>query len=223
MNEQIFAETDQYIAERLGQESEAMLYARNMLAANGMPDASISANQGKFLQILAMSCGAKRILELGTLGAYSTLWLAAALPVDGKLITVEADLDHAAVARKVIDYAGLNKVIEIKEGNALDVLGHLEKEDPDPFDFFFIDADKPPYLEYVDYAIRLARPGSVIVADNVIRGGAVLNQASTDEKVKGVQRLNDALSAYENLTSTIIQNVGIKEHDGMVVAIVRKI
>ena len=150
----------------------------------------------------------------------NTIWLARALPDDGKLITIEFDELHAKVASGNIKNAGLGSKIEIRRGNALDILPKLEKEKEGPFDFIFIDADKPPYAEYFKWAVRLSRPGTIIVADNVIRNGQVLDNNSTDEKVIGVQRLNNMLAGMPEVTATIIQTVGVKEHDGMIVAVV---
>lgn len=217
-----FEQVDLYISKLLGQEDKALRDATALINSENIPNASVSPNQGKFLQVLALGCNAKNILELGTLGAYSTLWLAKALPKDGKIITIEFDLLHAQIARKNIENAGLTDKIELRLGAALDILPQLEKENLPPFDMVFIDADKPPYLEYVSWAIQLGRPGTIIVADNVIRNGKVLDEHSNDEKVKGVQRLNNWLADCPDLTATILQNVGIKEYDGMVVAVVNQ-
>lgn len=220
MNNELFERVDAYIAGLLGQEDKALSDATELIEARGIPNASISPNQGKFLQVLALACNAKRILELGTLGAYSTLWLAKALPKDGKVISIEFDPFHAEVARQNIANAGLSEQIELRQGSALDILPQLEGQAP--FDMVFIDADKPPYKEYFEWAIRLGRPGTVIVADNVIRNGKVLEPDSSDEKVRGVQRLNSWLANCNDVTATILQNVGVKEYDGMVVAVVNR-
>ena len=163
---------------------------------------------------------AQRILEIGTLAGYSTIWLARALPASGKLISIEADAHHAAVAKINLQHAGLGSIAEVRTGSALDELEQMVKDEVPPFDMIFIDADKPPYATYLDFAIRLGRKGTVIVADNVIRNGAVLDNASADEKVIGVQKVNRAAAADRRIAATIIQQVGIKEYDGMLVAVV---
>lgn len=163
-----------------------------------------------------------RNIQLGTLGAYSTIWLAKALPQDGKVISIEFDPFHYEIAKKNIKNAGLTAKVELRLGKALDILPELEKEHIEPFDMIFIDADKPPYTEYVQWAIKLGRPGSVIVADNVIRNGKILDPNSSDEKVQGVQRLNEMLENCPEVTATILQTVGVKEYDGMVVAVVNR-
>lgn len=169
---------------------------------------------------MAAACQAKKILELGTLGGYSTIWLARALPAGGKLISLEYEERYAAVARRNIELAGLSDRVEIRTGKALDLLPQLIAQNEGPFDLFFIDADKPPYTEYVQYALKLARPGSIIICDNVIRQGGVLDTNSGDDKVKGVQRLNAFLSHCKNVSATILQTVGTKDHDGMAIAVV---
>lgn len=219
MNNKLFEQVDQYISNLLGYEDEALIAATNSLAQAGMPAISISPNQGKFLQILALLANAKNILELGTLAGYSTIWMARALPPEGKLITLEYDPKHAAVAQQNIDRAGLTQQIDIRVGKALDILPDLQSEAP--FDMIFIDADKPPYAEYFQWAIRLSRPGTLIIADNVIREGKVLSEAPADEMVAGVQRFNNVLGASTDVTATIVQMVGMKDHDGMAIAVVK--
>lgn len=220
MNPSLFAQVDAYIADLVGQHDDVLTDALNAAEAAGLPSIAVSANQGKFLQVLARACGARRILEIGTLGGYSTLWLARALPPDGKLVTLEFEPKHAEVARANFVRAGLDGQIDLRLGKALDVLPQLEAEGAGPFDFIFIDADKPPYPEYFEWAVRLARPGALIVADNVIRGGRVLDPDSPDENVPGVRRLNAMLADNPAVTATILQTVGAKEHDGMVLAVV---
>ncbi len=220
MEDKLFMQVDEYISNLLAPVDDELGHAERATHAAGMPMINISPVQGKFLQVLAKMCNAKKILELGTLGGYSTIWLARAIPDDGEVITIEADPGYAEVARKNFEFAELHNKIDIRVGKALDVLPEIEKERLAPFDLIFIDADKPPYPEYFQWAIKLARPGSIIIADNVIREGAVLDENSTDEKVQGVRRLNQWLSGNKAVTATILQNVGIKEYDGMVVAVV---
>lgn len=220
MNLPLFAQVDAYIADLTGQHDDALTAALAASEAAGLPSIAVSANQGKLLQVLARACGARRILEVGTLGGYSTIWLARALPPDGKLVTLEFEPKHAEVARANFVRAGLDGQIDLRLGKALDLLPQLETEGAGPFDFIFIDADKPPYPEYFEWAVRLARPGALIVADNVIRGGRVLDPNSPDENVPGVRRLNAMLADNPAVTATILQTVGAKEHDGMVLAVV---
>lgn len=219
MTQQLVANVDTYIAQLTAPEDEALQQTDRSLAEAGLPAIAVSANQGKFLHVLARIANARRILELGTLAGYSTIWMARALPPNGKLITIEFDPHHANVAQQNLDRAGLSDVIEIRVGAALDVLPQLEAEGVEPFDMVFIDADKPPYPEYFDWAVRLCRPGALIVADNVIRNGAVLDENHPDERVQGVHRLNTSLTTRTDVSATILQLVGVKEYDGMVIAV----
>ncbi len=223
MNTDIFREVDTYISNLLAPEDKTLTDTIRSLDTEGLPQHSVSANQGKFLQVMAILCDARKILEIGTLGGYSTIWLARSLPDDGKVITMEFDPHHAEVARKNIENAGLTRKVELRVGSALDILPNIVAENEGPFDMIFIDADKPPYTEYFNYAVALSRPGTLIICDNVIREGKVLDINSTDEKVKGVQRLNKMPSENKNVTATIVQNVGIKEYDGMAIAVVNRI
>jgi caffeoyl-CoA O-methyltransferase len=220
MDTEIFESVDQYILKLVGGEDEALRAADRSIAEANMPPISVSANQGKFLHVLARTCGAKRILEIGTLAGYSTIWMARALPKDGKLISLEFDPNHARVAKANIERAGLSKVVDIRIGKAIELLPQLLANNEGPFDMIFIDADKPPYTEYFQWSLKLAHPGTLIVADNVIREGNVLDPNSTDDMVLGVRRFNDYLSQTQAVTATIIQTVGAKVHDGMALAIV---
>ena len=220
MNQKLFESVDKYINDLLVDEDEALIATEISIKESNIPQISISANQGKFLHILAKLCHAKKILEVGTLAGYSTIWLARALPKDGKLVTLEYDRHHANVAQTNITRAGLDDIVEIRIGKALDTLPAIEKEGIGPFDMIFIDADKSPYTEYFQWALRLSRSGTLIIADNVIREGKVLDPKSSDDMVKGVQRFNNELAKNEAVTATIIQTVGMKEHDGMAIAIV---
>ena len=220
MDQKLFEKVDQYISDLIAPQDEALLETARSIDEAGMPQISISPNQGKFLHVLALLCGAKNILEIGTLAGYSTIWMARALPPGGRLITIEFDPRHARVAQKNIDRAGLQSQVDIRVGKALDILPQLEAEGVGPFDMIFIDADKPPYTEYFQWALRLARPGTLIVADNVIREGKVIDPKSADEMVKGAQRFNAMLGSNSAVTATIIQTVGAKEHDGMAIAVV---
>ena len=187
--------------------------------AAGLPQIAVSANQGKLLMILAKACGAKNILEIGTLGGYSTIWLGRALPADGKLVSLEYSPKHADVARANIARAGLAKTAEVRVGPALDSLPKLAAEGF-KFDFIFIDADKPGYCDYLDWSLKLSRPGTLIIADNVVRDGAVADPHSKDEMVKGIQRFNKKLAAEPRLSASAIQVVGSKGYDGLAFAVV---
>src|SRR5665213_776183 len=222
METEIFEKVDDYISNLLAPEDKALTDTVKSHEAEGLPQISITANQGKFLQVMAILCNAKKILELGTLGGYSTIWLARALPEDGKLITIEFDKHHADVAKRNIDNAGLSKIVDVRVGKALDILPEIIAAKEGPFDMIFIDADKEPYAEYFEQALLLSRPGTLIICDNVIREGKVLDTNSPDEKVQGVQRLNKMLGSNKKVTATIVQNVGVKEHDGMAIAVVSR-
>lgn len=217
----IFEEVDGYIANLFGDEDEALRKTMQAIKDEKIPQISVSPNQGKFLQLLAKLCNAKKILEIGTLGGYSTIWMARALPKDGKLISLELDPHHAEVAKRNISYAGLSEIVDIRLGKAIDTLPQLLKEKAGPFDMVFIDADKPPYTEYFEWSLKLSRPGTLIVADNVIRDGKVVLKESPDEMSAGAKRFNETLAANKDVTATIIQTVGTKEHDGMAIAIVK--
>ncbi|MGN6269713.1 MAG: O-methyltransferase [Sphingomonas sp.] len=185
-----------------------------------MPAIDVSAVQGKFLHLLALATGAKRILEVGTLGGYSTIWLARALGEGGRVVTLELDPHHAEVARGNVDRAGVGDRVDIRVGPAADTLAAMVAADEGPFDLVFIDADKPGNAIYLDHAIRLSRPGTTIIVDNVVREGGVLD-ADGDAAVRGTRALFDALAADDRVTATALQTVGAKKWDGFVMAVVR--
>jgi len=220
MTKEFFGSVDNYINSLVARQDDALTAAERAIQESGIPQISVSANQGKFLQVLAKLSGARKILEVGTLGGYSTIWMARALPPGGKMITLEIDPKHAEVARKNFEVAGLSNVIEIRLGKAIDLLPKLKTDNEGPFDMIFIDADKPPYAEYFQWALKLSRPGTLIVVDNVIREGKVLDPNTTDESARGAARFNKVLSQTEGITATILQNVGAKEHDGMALIVV---
>ena len=209
-----------YITELLVQPDAALDGALQSSAAAGLPAISVSPPQGKLLMLLAMLQGARNILEIGTLGGYSTIWLARALPPGGRLITLEADAKHAEVARENIERAGLDGVVELRLGPALETLPRLAAENRGPFDFIFIDADKPSIPDYFTWSLKLVRRGSVIIVDNVIRSGAVIDAANGDANVQGVRRFNDMLAAEPRVSATVIQTVGGKGYDGFALALV---
>ncbi len=189
-------------------------------AAAGLPPINISPPQGKLLYLLAKAMGARTILELGTLGGYSAIWLARALPAGGRLVTIELDAANADVARGNFLRAGCAGMVDLRVGPALEILPRIEAERLGPFDFVFIDADKVNYAEYLDWSINLARAGSVIVADNVVRRGAVVDATSTDQAVLGVRRFYAALDSDPRVSATAIQTVGVKGYDGFAVILV---
>lgn len=188
--------------------------------AAGLPQIQVSPLQGKLLHMLAIIRGARAILEIGTLGGYSTIWLARALRPGGRLVTLEIDAKHAEVARANIVRAGLERAVEIRVGPALDTLPKLEAEGIGPFDLVFIDADKPSGPDYFEWALKMSRPGSIIVVDNVVRQGSVADVANTDESVVGSRRVLQAMAAEPRVTATVLQMVGVKGYDGMAIALV---
>ena len=214
MTQEHWTRVDEYISEQTLPRDAVLEAALAAGEAAGMPAINVAPNQGKFLSLLAQMQGASRILEIGTLAGYSTIWLARALPETGKLVTLELDPKHAQVARANIVRAGLGSLIELRVGKALDSLAALVNESVPPFDFVFIDADKPSIPEYFQWSLKLTRPGSVIVVDNVIRKGAVVDAASSDANVQGVRRFNEIVSKTPSVSATTIQTVGSKGYDG---------
>lgn len=188
--------------------------------AGGLPTIQVSPAQGKLLCLLAKSGGAKNILEIGTLGGYSTIWMARALPDDGRLVTLEVVPKHAEVARANIARAGFADKVEVRLGPAQETLDVLQKEGVGPFDFVFIDADKAAYPEYFKAALNLCRTGAMIVADNVVRDGEIVNSDSSDASIQGIRRFNEIVAAEPRVTATVVQTVGSKGYDGFVIAFV---
>ncbi len=213
-----WSEVDRWLADRLVGPDPALDAALRGSAAAGLPAIEVTPVQGKFLHLLARIQGARRILEIGTLAAYSTIWLARALPPGGRLITLEADPRHAEVARANLQRAGLAGVVEVRVGPALETLPGLAG----PFDLVFIDADKQNAAAYLDWAVRLSRPGTVVVCDNVVRKGEIVNEGTTDPKAQGVRRLLDRLASDPRLVATALQTVGTKGHDGFAIAVVTR-
>jgi predicted O-methyltransferase YrrM len=217
MSEETWSAVDAFFEERLIEADPALEAALRASAAARLPSIQVSASQGKFLQLLALAQASKRILEIGTLGGYSTLWLARALPPDGRLVTLEIEPRHAAVARENFGAAGLAEQIDLHVGPALETLARLRTQSPAPFDFVFIDADKPNNLNYVQAAVDLSRPGTLIVVDNVVRRGAIV-AAHPDESADAVRRMADWIAKEPRLRATVIQTVGNKGYDGFLVA-----
>jgi predicted O-methyltransferase YrrM len=213
-----WAEVDAYIVDSLIEQDEVLLQTLVANNAAGLPEHDVAPNQGKLLHLFARMINARRILEIGTLGGYSTIWLARALPPDGSLITLETDERHAGIARKNIASAGLSSQVELRVGPAISSLPVLQAEDP--FDLIFIDADKPNNPLYLHWALALSRPGTVIIGDNVVRDGAVIDAASKDGRVQGVRRFFDMMAHEPRLSATALQTVGSKGWDGFSIAIV---
>jgi predicted O-methyltransferase YrrM len=213
---------DEYLASIVRADDEVLRNALSRSEAAGLPDIQVSAPQGKLLMLLARMCGARRILEIGTLGGYSTIWLARALPAEGRLISLEIDPRNAEVARANLAGAALRAAVEVRLGRALDSLPDLARDGAAPFDLVFIDADKASNAEYLDWAIRLSRPGAVIVIDNVVRGGRILDESSDDPSIVGTRRLFEMITADPRIDATVLQTVGVKGYDGFVIAVVNE-
>lgn len=220
MTQELWTAVDNYIVETLLPDDDALSAAVAKSDEAGLPSIQVSPPQGKFIHLLARIQGARRILEIGTLGGYSTIWLARALPADGKLVTIEIDAKHAEVAISNIERAGLMDKVNVLNGDARDLLPQLEKTIDAPFDLTFIDADKASIPFYFESAVRMSRPGSLILVDNVVRDGAVIQEASEDASVQGVRKLNEMMAADSSVTATVIQTVGVKGYDGLAIALV---
>jgi predicted O-methyltransferase YrrM len=218
MSEKVWDAVDDFIAGHLVGDDPALQAAIEASEAAGLPSINVAPNQGKLLMLLARAIGARKILEIGTLGGYSTIWLARALLPDGRLVTLEANPDYAKVAHANIARAGLEGLVEIRVGRALDTLPSLAAEAP--FDLIFIDADKPSTPGYFQWAVRLARLGSLIVVDNVVRDGAILDGASEDPNVLGMRRFFELAATDKRMSGTAIQTVGHKGHDGLAVLLI---
>jgi predicted O-methyltransferase YrrM len=215
-----WSDVDRYFTDLLVRPDPALAATLEASNAAGLPPINVADNQGKFLMLLALARGARNILEIGTLGGYSTIWLARALPSDGRLITLEAVPTHAKVARENIERAGFGKIVEVRLGRASDTLPRLAAEGLGPFDFIFIDANKSGYPEYFEWSLKLAHRGTVIVADNVVRHGAVIDGHSRDANVIGVRRFMELVSLEPRVSATAIQTVGSKGYDGFAMAVV---
>jgi predicted O-methyltransferase YrrM len=211
---------DRYIEQLLLPEDAALEAALRASAEAGLPAIGVSPPQGKMLELLVRIRGARTVLELGTLGGYSTIWLARGLPSDGRLVTLELNPDYAEVARANIARAGLDHLVEQRVGPAIETLPRLVAERAGPFDFIFIDADKVSYPDYFPFTLELAAPGTVIVADNLVRDGAVIDAANEDASVGGSRRFTELLGAEPRVSATLIQTVGSKGYDGFALAVV---
>jgi len=220
MAEDQWTEVDQYFSESLFLSDPILESALEASVAAGLPAISVSPNQGKLLQMLAQIVGARSILEIGTLGGYSTIWMARGLRAGGRLITLEVDPKHAEVAQLNVARAGLRDVVDVRIGNAVEILPQLSAERRGPFDLIFIDADKPNIPAYFEWALKLSRPGTLIIVDNVVRDGAVIDPDSSDPSVQGVRRFIELLRPESRASGTVIQTVGIKGYDGFAIVLV---
>jgi predicted O-methyltransferase YrrM len=220
MDNELWTAVDHYFSEKLISPDPIWELVLSANAAAGLPRIDVAPNQGKLLHLIARIRGARRILEIGTLGGYSTIWLARALPSDGKLITLEAEPKHADVAKGNIARAGVSTLVDLRLGPALDSLQTIWQESPQPFDLIFIDADKENNPAYLEWALRLSRPGTIIICDNVVRDGAVIDAKSSDAGVRGTRRFFEMLAADPRLDATALQTVGVKGYDGFAIALV---
>jgi predicted O-methyltransferase YrrM len=220
MSQTRWEEVDAYLVDTLLPRDNALTDALAASAAAGLPAIQVSPPQGRLLEMLARAIGARRILEIGTLGGYSTLWLARGITSGGKLITIEHDPKHAEVARANFARAGRSTAIDLRVGAALDLLPQLEREHAGPFNLIFVDADKVNLPDYLTWSVRLSRPGSLIVIDNVIREGEVVNAESTDAAVQGVRRMYERIAKEPRVSATAIQTVGGKGYDGLAFVLV---
>jgi predicted O-methyltransferase YrrM len=220
MDDERWAKVDGYLEGLLGIQDQTLAATLAASTNAGLPAINVSATQGKFLQLLATSHRARRILEIGTLGGYSTTWLARSLPDDGMLISLELDAHHANVARENLDRAGLAALVDVRVGPATTTLRDLISSLSEPFDFIFIDADKEGYAEYFSLSLQLSRPGTVMVVDNVVRDGAIIDELTEDERVKGVQEFLTLVASTSSVEATVIQTVGTKGYDGFALVLV---
>jgi predicted O-methyltransferase YrrM len=223
MSQELWTSVDHYIVEKLIPADPVLEQVLKANADAGLPAIDVAPNQGKLLHLLARIQGAKRVLEIGTLGGYSTIWLARALPADGLIVTLEFEAKHAEVALANIKRADVSCSVELRQGPALDSLAKLHAEKTPPFDFIFIDADKQNIPAYLEWSLRLSRPGSILVVDNVIREGAVIDPQSTDARVQGVRRFFEMLNADPRLSATALQTLGSKGYDGFTIALVNRL
>ncbi len=218
--QETWAAVDRYFGDLLAPEDEALAACVAINREAGLPSIDVPSLLGKFLELMLRISGARSVLEIGTLGAYSTIWLARALPEDGQVVTLEIDADRAAIARKNLERVGMLERVEITIGPALDSLAALYDGDAEPFDLIFIDADKKSLPEYLEWSLKLSHPGTVIIVDNVVRDGKVLDAGSADPDVQGVRRMTEMMAANPRLRATAIPTVGARGYDGFAMAVV---
>jgi len=221
MSNETWSAVDDYYDKLLIGDDEDLKVALKASDAAELPEIQVAANQGKMLMLLAQIQGAKNILEIGTLGGYSTIWMARALPEDGRIITLEYEPKHAEVAQENIARAGFADQVEVRVGLAVDNLAKIEEEGFEPFDLIFIDADKPSNPEYIQYALKFSRSGTLIIADNIARGGAVVDADTDDESVQGIRQMNEFIANEPRFDATAVQTVGSKGYDGFMMIVVR--
>lgn len=217
---EIWTNVDSYFSRALIKSDKALDAATKTNRKSNLPPIDVTPLQGKFLEVMVRATGARRVLEIGTLGGYSTLWLARALPADGMVTTLEIEPRHAAIAQKNIEKAGFTNRVNLRIGPAAKTLAAMVAEPVAPFDFIFIDADKAGYPEYLKWSLKLSHPGTVIIADNVVRDGKVIDPASPDPNIQGVRRFTELLAAEPRLSTTVLQTVGGKGYDGFAIGIV---
>ena len=218
--QELWADVDRYFGELLAPEDQALSASMEANRASGLPSIDVPALLGKFLELMIRLSGARRVLEIGTLGAYSTIWMARALPAGGQVVTLEIDPHHADIARANLKAAGVLDRVEVRVGPASESLRAMHERGEEPFGVVFIDADKKSMPEYLEWSLKLSRPGSVIVADNVVRDGKVLDAASADPDIQGVRRMTEMMASNPRLSATAIQTVGARGYDGFAVALV---
>jgi len=218
MSKDLWTEVDGYLEQHFTAGDSAIEAALAHQHASGLPDIAVSPTQGKLLAVLAKSAGAKRAVEFGTLGGYSTIWIARALPEDGRIVTFELKQEHADVARENFEAAGVSEKVEIRVGPAADNLGTLDNDEP--FDLIFIDADKPSNTLYYEAAMKRSKPGALVIVDNVVRDGDVADASSSDPSVLGAQQVIEHVASDARVLATVIQTVGRKKHDGLLIATV---
>jgi Predicted O-methyltransferase len=220
MTQDLWTAVDAYVDSTLSLSDDALTGAIAANAEGGLPSIDVTAPQGMLLHLLARAMGAKRILEIGTLGGYSTIWLGRALPGDGHVVTLEFDPKHAAVAAANIERAGLASIVDVRVGKALDLLPVIESEDGGPFDLVFIDADKVNNPNYFEWALKLTRPGSLIIVDNVVREGGLADAISEDAAIRASRAVVERMGADPRVKATVMQTVGTKGYDGFAIALV---
>jgi predicted O-methyltransferase YrrM len=218
--QEMWAAVDRYFGELLAPEDQALTASMEANRDAGLPSIDVPALLGKFLELMVRISGARRVLEIGTLGAYSTIWLARALPAGGQVVTLEIDPHHADIARANLQAAGVLERVEVRVGPASESLRAMHDREEPPFDVVFIDADKNSLPDYLDWSLKLSRPGSVIIADNVVRDGKVLDPNSADPDVQGVRRMTEMMASHPRLSATAIPTVGARGYDGFAVAVV---
>jgi len=218
MTHDVWTSVDDFLSGLFIDADEALDHARRSSAAAGLPDIAVSPLYGRLLRLLTEVLGARSVLELGTLGGYSTIWMARGLPADGRLVTIEADPRHAEVARANLVHAGVSDLVQIRVGTGDEVLPQLVAEGEGPFDMVFLDADKQGLAEYLGWALELSRPGGLILADNVVREGKVIDEATDDAMVQGVRRFLARCASEPRLETTVLQTVGVKGYDGLAIS-----